>query len=106
MNFTCLFFGTVFSVFGAVFAMGKGAVFMWVCNNMTKEERERIKFMPLCRNVGTAVIICGAVFLLKGFWAGFENQWFTFAVILWLAAAVADLLYIEKSGRYKIKDQK
>ena len=48
-------------------------------------------------------MLSGFIFLSKGMMAGFTKRWFTIAMILWFMVAVLDLLYIEKSGKYKEK---
>ena len=67
---------------------------------MTQEEKDKIKIVPLCRNIGEVIALNGLIFLLKGLWPDFENQWFVTAMIAWLIVAGFDLWYIEKSGRY------
>ena len=65
-----------------------------------KEEKEKIKIVPLCRNIGEVIALNGLIFLLKGLWPGFENHWFVTAMIAWFIVAGFDLWYIEKSDRY------
>ena len=68
--------------------------------NMTQEEKDKIKIVPLCRNIGEVIALNGLIFLLKGLWPGFENHWFVTAMIAWFIVAGFDLWYIEKSDRY------
>ena len=67
---------------------------------MWQEEKEKIKIVPLCRNIGEVIALNGLIFLLKGLWPGFENHWFVTAMIAWFIVAGFDLWYIEKSDRY------
>ena len=67
---------------------------------MWQEEKEKIKIVPLCRNIGEVIALNGLIFLLKGLWSGFENHWFVTAMIAWFIVAGFDLWYIEKSDRY------
>ena len=68
--------------------------------NMPQEEKEKIKIVPLCRNIGEVIALNGLIFLLKGLWTGFENHWFVTAMVAWFIVAGFDLWYIEKSDRY------
>ena len=70
---------------------------------MPQEEKEKIKIVPLCRNIGEVISLNGLIFLMKGFWAAFSNHWFVGAMIAWLIVAGFDVWYISKSGRYRKK---
>ena len=83
---------------GEVFT--KEQIYKAVWKNMTQEEKEKIKIVPLCRNIGEVIALNGLIFLLKGLWPGFENHWFVTAMIAWFIVAGFDLWYIEKSNRY------
>ena len=100
MNLTCIFFGVIFTIAGFMFACGKGHIHLSSWKNMTQEEKEKIKIVPLCRNIGEVIALNGLIFLLKGLWPGFENLWFVTAMIAWFIVAGFDLWYIEKSDRY------
>ena len=100
MNGTCIFFGVIFTIAGWAFACGKGHIHFSFWKKMTQEEKEKIKIVPLCRNIGAVIILNGLLFLMKGLWAGFNNPWFTTAMIVWFIVAGFDLWYIEKSDRY------
>ena len=76
MNVTCIFFGVIFTIAGFMFACGKGHIHLSSWKNMTQEEKEKIKIVPLCRNIGEVIALNGLIFLLKGLWPGFENHWF------------------------------
>ena len=100
MNLTCIFFGIIFTIAGFMFACGKGHIHLSSWKNMPQEEKEKIKIVPLCRNIGEVIALNGLIFLLKGLWPGFENHWFVTAMIAWFIVAGFDLWYIEKSARY------
>lgn len=103
MNYTCVVFGILFIAAGFAFACGKGHIYCAMQKNMSEEERERIKIVPLCRNVGEVIALNGIIFLLKGLWPAFANHWFVAAMIAWLIIASFDIWYIEKSNRYRVK---
>ncbi len=100
MDYTCVFFGVLFTIAGCAFMLGKGHIHLSAWKNMPPEEKERIKILPLCRIIGSVIALNGMIFLAKGFWAGFLNHWFVWAMILWLIIAGADVWYISKSRRY------
>lgn len=67
---------------------------------MPQEEKEKIKIVPLCRNIGEVIALNGIIFLMKGLQPGFVDHWFVVAMIAWLIIAGFDIWYIEKSNRY------
>ena len=101
MDYTCTFFGVLFTIAGVVFASGKGHIHLSAWKNMPQEEKEKIRIVPLCRNIGEVIVLNGIIFLMKGFWAGFSNHWFVGAMIAWLIVAGLDVWYISKSNRYR-----
>ena len=103
MDYTCIFFGVLFTIAGFVFACGKGHIHLSAWKNMPQEEKEKIKIIPLCRNIGEVIMLNGIIFLIKGFWAGFSNHWFVGTMIAWLIVAGLVMWYIGKSDRYRNK---
>ena len=100
MEFTCIFFGILFTLAGLVFASGKGHIHLSAWKNMPQEEKDKIKMVPLCRNIGEVIALNGLIFLSKGLWSGFSNHWFVGAMVAWLIVAGFDVWYIGKSERY------
>ena len=43
MDYTCIFFGVLFTIAGFVFACGKGHIHLSAWKNMPQEEKEKIK---------------------------------------------------------------
>ena len=101
MDYTCIFFGVLFTIAGFVLAFGKGYIHLSAWKNMLQEEKEKIRIVPLCRNIGEVIALSGIIFLTKGFWSGFSNHWFVCAMIAWLIIAGLDVWYISKSDRYR-----
>lgn len=66
MDFTCIFFGILFTIAGFVFACGKGHIHLSEWKNMPQEEKDKIKIIPLCRNIGEVIALNGIIFLMKG----------------------------------------
>ena len=101
MNITCVVFGILFSAAGALFAAGKLHTHLPAWKRMPPEEKEKIRILPLCRNIGEVILLSGIIFLLNGFWSAFRGHWFTAAMIAWLVVAGVDVYLIGKSRRYK-----
>ena len=55
MNVTCIFFGIIFTIAGFMFACGEGHIHFSSWKNMPQEEKEKIKIVPLCRNIGEVI---------------------------------------------------
>lgn len=100
MDYICIFFGAVFLIAGIMFASGKGYINSSAFKNMSQKDKEKIKIVPLCRNIGGMIALSGIIFLIKGFWTGFSKRGFMCTMILWLIAAGLDVWYISKSDRY------
>ena len=100
MNFTCIFFGFLFTFAGLWFAFGKGYLHLSLWKNMPQEEKDKLRIIPLCRNIGGIITLNGVIFLVKGFLPLFSNHWFVSAMIAWMILAGLDVWYIEKSNRY------
>ena len=90
MDFTCIFFGVLFTIAGFLFACGKGYIHLSAWKNM-----------PHCHNIGEVIALNGIIFLIKGLWSGFSNHWFVCAMTAWLIVAGFDVWYIGKSNRYR-----
>ncbi|OMK23907.1 hypothetical protein BER30_003640 [Clostridioides difficile] len=71
MDFTCIFFGILFTLAGFWLAFGKGYRHLSLWKNMPQEEKDKINIVPLCRNVGEMIALNGIIFLMKGFLPGF-----------------------------------
>ncbi len=101
MDFICLFLGILFSGVGLMFFFGKAHIRLSAWKNMPQEEKDQIKILLLCRNIGEVILLSGIIFMLKGLWADFSNHWFTGSMIAWFVVAGLDVWYMIKSRRYK-----
>lgn len=101
MKYTCVFLGVLFSIVGIVFARGKGHIHLSAWKSMSQEEKEHIKIVPLCRNIGAIIGLNGIIFLTRGLGIDFEGRWFVATMVLWLVIAGLDAWYIGKSNRYR-----
>lgn len=101
MDFICVFFGILFVIAGFLFFFGKAHIHLSAWKNMPQEEKNQIKILPLCRNIGKVIILSGMIFLMKGLWANFSSRWFMGCMAAWLIAAGLDVWYMTKSKRYK-----
>lgn len=103
MNFTCIFFGVVFCIAGIVFACGKAHIHLAAWKAMPQEEKDKINIVPLCRNIGGVIALCGLIFLVSGLWMGFKDHFFGYAMVAWLVFAGVDVYCIGKKDRYRSK---
>lgn len=100
MDFTCIFLGILFTLAGLWFAFGKGYLHLSLWKNMPQKEKDKLRIIPLCRNIGGIITLNGIIFLVKGFLPLFSSHWFVSAMIAWMILAGLDIWYIEKSNRY------
>lgn len=103
MDFTCMFFGVLFTIVGFLFACRKGHIHLSAWKNVPQKEKDKTKINPLCRNIGEAIALNSIILWVKGLWTGFENHWFAVAMIAWLIVAWFEIWYITKSSRYHNK---
>ncbi|MCD8301003.1 MAG: DUF3784 domain-containing protein [Clostridiales bacterium] len=103
MNGSCLLFGIIFLIAGFVFLIGKGHEHIKAWQNMTEEEKAKVDIKPLCRNLGGILMLCGAIFLVSGFWAAFKTNCFAWAMLAWMVVTILDVIYIQKSDKYKLE---
>ncbi len=66
MDFTCIFFGFLFTFAGLWFAFGKGYLHLSLWKNMPQKEKDKLRIVPLCRNIGGIITLNGIIFLVKG----------------------------------------
>ena len=103
MNIPCLIFGIIFLVAGLLFVCGKLHIFIGAWKKMPEEEKNKIRIKPLCRNIGSIIMLSGILFLFGGIFATFREHWFVISMIIWLVIAGIDVFYIYKSKRYQNK---
>lgn len=103
LNYTCISFGVLFVGFGLAFFAGLVHTHTAAWKAMAAAERASIKTGPLCRNVGSMIILCGAIFIVSGLSPDFKERAFIWAMILWIAASCVDIYFINKSKRYKVQ---
>ena len=68
---------------------------------MTEAEKNSIKIVPLCHNIGRMISASGAIFLCSGLNTAFRQNYFVGAMVLWLLCACVDVWYIGKNNRYQ-----
>lgn len=100
MDVIRIFWG-VFPIPGVLFFFGKAPSIWPPWKNMPQEEKEKIKLLPLCCNMGAIGILSDVIFLRKGLWADFPNHWFVGARIAWLMMFRLDVWHRTKPARYK-----
>ncbi len=105
ISWACFGIGIVIFAVGLVMFFGGLHVFFRGWKSMPEKEREKIRIKPLCRNIGTAIALCGAIILVAAFWSFFLEKMFSWFMIAWFILAAIDLVWISKSGRYVKKDE-
>ena len=102
MNITCIFFGIIFLGAGGMFAAGMLHEHISAWRNMPNEEKNKIKIIPLCRNIGGMIALSGVIFLINGLCQGFRDHLFVISMVAWLILSGADLFLIEKKHWYEV----
>lgn len=100
MDIICVILGILFFGAGVGFALGKIHKHLAAWKKMPEADKEKIKIVPLCRNIGIMIAISGVIFILKGICPIFTDTVFTSTIIIWMVFAVVDVWFISKSGRY------
>ena len=73
MDYTCIFFGVLFTLGGFVFATGNGHSHLSAWKNMPPEEKEKIAIVPLCRNIGEIIALNGIISCSRAFGPDFQT---------------------------------
>ena len=105
-NYTCISFGVLFISFGLIFFLGLVHSRTDAWKAMTAAERASVKIGPLCRNIGSMIILCGAIFMVSGLSPAFKESGFVWAMIAWMILSCLDIYFINKSARYKVQPVK
>ena len=100
MNITCICFGILFIAVGAFFFFGKGHTHLAAWKNTPDAEKEKVNILPLCRNIGCMIALCGMIFLVSGLWIAFKEAAFVWSMVIWLVLSGVDVYFIGKSKRY------
>ena len=100
MNLICIFFGLLFMASGLLFALGKVHIHLALWRRMPMQQRNTLRIVPLCRNIGAVIALCGVIFALRGLLGAFTQQLFTWSMLGWFLLAGFDVWYIGTSRRY------
>ncbi len=102
MNFTgtCLAFGIFFIAAGLILAFTKAYTKMQFWTSLSPEEQEEIRVVPLCRNLGAMIGLCGLIFLMAALWSWFYQHAFIWCMIAWFVLGFFDAYKISKAGWY------
>lgn len=101
MDFTCIFFWNPIYPCRSLVCLWKRLPSSFPMENMPQKEKDKLRIIPLCRNIGGIITLNGVIFLVKGFLPLFSSHWFVYAMIAWMILAGLDVWYIEKSNRYR-----
>ena len=103
MNVASVFLGILFVMLGVLCFSGVILNYLNPWKALPKEEKDKIRIKPLCRNAGELITLFGVLFLIVGLWSGFQQHSFAITMIAWLVIAIFDILYVIKSSHYHKK---
>jgi len=86
--------------FAVAFFSGRGLALVKGYSGLAEEEKRKINEKALCVNVGFVFLLSAAFFGLTGFSETFRENYFRYAMIVWMVLCVADAYYISKSKRF------
>ncbi len=92
--------GVVVLCFGVLFLTGRALPLFRSWRQMPEQEKAGIRVDRLNRNLGAVIIICGLIFLICGVMPDVPGTTFSIAMVVWIALAIADAVFISKSKRY------
>jgi len=99
----CYTVACIMAVIGVMFYTGKAASYIEGYSNMPEEEKRNINIIPLCKNISVMFFLAAAIFAIAGYVEVFRLDYFKWVMIGWIALCCADVVYINKSGRYGVQ---
>ena len=96
----CYVAAVIMLIAGIVFFTGKAASYIKGYQTMPEEEKRNINIKPLCRNISVVLFAAAIIFGIAGYSELFRSEYMKWAILGWLIAGCADVIYIGKSGRF------
>jgi len=96
----CYTIAAVMLVIGIGFFTGKAASYIKSYQDMEEKEKNNIKIGNLCKNISLLFFLAAFLFGIAGYSEWFRLEYFKGAMIGWIALCSADIVFINKSGRY------
>ncbi|MBC2889603.1 DUF3784 domain-containing protein [Gordonibacter massiliensis (ex Traore et al. 2017)] len=100
MDILCILFSIPVFVVGAAFLQGRALSRSRAWRAVPEGEKARVNLNRVNRNLGCAVMLCGAVLLACGAVPGLRETALGPLMALWCVAVCADAVFISKSKRY------
>jgi hypothetical protein len=96
----CYTVSIILLVIGVVFYSGKAASYIKGYQDMPGEEKKAVNINPLCKNLSAVFFLAAVIFGIAGYSEWFRLVCFKWAMIGWIVLCCADIVFINKSGRY------
>ena len=96
----CYMVSIILLVTGVIFYSGKAASYIKGYQNMPDKEKKAVDIKPLCKNISVLFFLAAVVFGIAGYSEGFRDVYFKWAMVGWIVLCCADIVFINKSGRY------
>ena len=100
MQFFCGIVSLGLYLIGVYFFTGRAAARIKGYRDMPEGEKKNINIKALCRNISAMFFLAATIFLAAEFSQAFRQGYLKWAMAGWLALGCADVLFINKSGRY------
>jgi len=100
MKFFCAIVSLSLYLIGIFFLMGRVASHIKGYQSMPEDEKKNVNIKALCRNLSVILFIAATIFMVAEFSEAFRQDYLKWAMLGWLALGCADVLFINKSGRY------
>ncbi len=102
MKVICVVSGILFFLLGLLLFIGKLHPHLDLWKKLSKEDQEKIRIIPLCRNMGAMICLCGLIFFVSGmFWTAGMSRIFIWLMIAWFVLSGIDVYWIQTSNRYQ-----
>ena len=99
----CYLFAIIMLIVGITFFTGKALEYIKDFQATPEEEKKNINIKALCKNVSIMFFIAAAFLGAAGYSETFRLLYLKWMMVGWMILCCADVLYINKSKRYKTK---
>ncbi|WP_018591298.1 DUF3784 domain-containing protein [Terrisporobacter glycolicus] len=96
-----LMFSIMFMIVSYALYTGKALKYMKSYEAMRDEDKEKIKVIPLCRNISVAIFLAAIIFFIAACSLEFRENFFQWFIVIWTIGCAIDLWYINKSKKYE-----
>ena len=96
----CAIVALCLAVLGVAFFTGHAARYIKGYRELPEQEKQGIRIRALLRNVSVMFFAMAGIFAAAALFEAFRLGYLKYALGAWAALVCADVLYIERSGRY------